>query len=72
MTNTIPDNAIIIPENSSDKYMAVSLTKDRVVLQLLKMDNYPIMLDKKILPHLIDALIDLHNSKLFDFPQETN
>ena len=76
MTPNIPENTIIIPKDNPDKYMSVRLTKDSVVLQLYKMsNNHPkldIALDKKILPHLIDALIDLHNSKKFDFPEETD
>lgn len=61
--NDIPEDAIILP-NEELKYLAVWQTEDRLNISLLNMgktDEYNIRLDKKILPHLVDALIELQN-----------
>lgn len=68
MSESIPPNAIILPkdQNDSQKYLAVSLEGDHLKLHLLKAANAFVRLDKKILPDLIDALIDLHNSEEYN------
>ena len=61
--NNIPDDAIILP-NEEIKYLAVWQTETRLIISLLNMgktDEYDIRLDKKIIPHLVDALIELQN-----------
>ena len=61
--NDIPEDAIILP-NEEIKYLAVWQTDDKLIISLLNMgktEEYDIRLDKKILPHLVDALIELQN-----------
>lgn len=61
--SNIPEDAIILP-NEELKYLAVWQTDDRLIISLLNMgktEEYDIRLDKKILPHLVDALIELQN-----------
>ena len=61
--SNIPEDAIILP-NEELKYLAVWQTDDRLIISLLNMgktEEYDIKLDKKILPHLVDALIELQN-----------
>jgi hypothetical protein len=55
----VPDDAIVLP-NDNISYLAVWQTEDRVKLQL-RFDNFTVALDKKIIPHLVDALIELQN-----------
>ena len=54
--SNVPDDAIVLPNS----YLAVWQTEDRVKLQL-RFDNFTVALDKKIIPHLVDALIELQN-----------
>ena len=42
-------------------YIAVSLTEDKLILTLKQFEDHFICLDKKILPYLVDALIELQN-----------
>lgn len=63
--NNIPEDAIILP-NKEIKYLAVWQTEHRLVLRLLKGpksngQDFNVYLDNKILPHLVDALIELQN-----------
>ena len=61
--NDIPEDAIILP-NEEIKYLAVWQTETSLVIRLLNFgeaDEFNIKLDKKILPHLVDALIELQN-----------
>jgi hypothetical protein len=59
--NQSPKDAIVIPDEQT-KYLTVWQTEDKLVLRLEKIENgYPIFLDKKILPDLVDALIELQN-----------
>ena len=61
--NDIPEDAIILP-NEEIKYLAVWQTETSLVIRLLyfgEADEFNIKLDKKILPHLVDALIELQN-----------
>ena len=55
----VPEDAIVLP-NDNISYLAVWQTEDRVKLQL-RFDNFTVALDKKIIPHLVDALIELQN-----------
>lgn len=63
--NDIPEDAIILP-NEEIKYLAVWQTEHKLVLRLLngpkvREQNFDVHLDNKILPHLVDALIELQN-----------
>lgn len=61
--NDIPEDAIILP-NEELRYLAVWQTETRLIISLLNMgktDEYNIRMDKQILPHLVDALIELQN-----------
>ena len=63
--NDIPQHAHILPDKKTN-YIAVWQTETKLVLRLLKGPkfnghDFDVKLDKKILPHLGDALIDLQN-----------
>lgn len=64
--NDIPEDAIILP-NEEIKYLAVWQTEHKLVLRLLNgpktngQDLDVFYLDNKILPHLVDTLIELQN-----------
>ncbi len=63
--NDIPQSAYILPDEKTG-YMAVWQTENRLVLRLLNGPkhnghDFDVHLDKKILPHLVDALIELQN-----------
>jgi hypothetical protein len=59
----VPQSAYILPDEKT-AYIAVWLTPSNLVIRLLQTkDQLDIKLDKKILPHLVDALIDLQNQK---------
>ena len=63
--NSIPEDAIILP-NKEIKYLAVWQTEHKLVLRLLNgpkvnEQNSDVYLDNKILPDLVDALIELQN-----------
>lgn len=59
MTN-IPDTAIIIP--ADDPYIAVDINKSlEIYLLRAGVDDLKVAFDKKIVPHLVDALIELQN-----------
>ena len=61
--NDIPEGAIILP-NDETRYLAVWQTETKLIISLMNMgktDEYDIRLDKKIIPHLVDALIELQN-----------
>lgn len=56
-------DAIILPDKGTS-YVAVWQTETKLVIRLLnsgKADEFDIKLDKKIIPHLVDALIELQN-----------
>lgn len=60
---TLPEDAIILP-NEDIRYIAIWQTENKLILRLLNMgqaDEYDIRLDRKIIPHLVDALIELQN-----------
>ena len=62
----LPDNAVTIP--ADDPYIAVWITDNKLVIRMLKVKSFgqnhsDIFLDKKILPHLVDVLIDIQNTK---------
>jgi len=50
----------ILPDKETG-YIAVWQTDTYLCIKLLKVDNFVVSLDKKIIPHLVDALIDLQN-----------
>jgi len=59
----IPQNAYVLPDEKTS-YIAVWQTETKLVLRLLNFgeaDDFDIKLDKKIIPHLVDALIELQN-----------
>lgn len=56
---TIPPDAITIPDEKTN-YMKVYLEDNKLVLNL-QFPQIPLKLDAKILPHLVDALIELQN-----------
>jgi hypothetical protein len=59
--NDIPREAYILP-NKETSYIAVWQTDTNLVIRLLRTkDQLDVKLDKKIIPHLVDALIDLQN-----------
>ena len=63
--SNIPEGAYILPDEKTS-YIAVWQTETKLVLRLLngpKLNGqeFDIKLDKKILPHLVDALIELQN-----------
>jgi hypothetical protein len=51
----------IIISAMENPYIAVSLTEDKLILTLKQFEDHFICLDKKILPYLVDALIELQN-----------
>ena len=60
---TLPEDAIILP-NEDIRYIAIWQTENKLILRLLNMgqaDEYDIRLDRKIIPDLVDALIELQN-----------
>jgi len=61
--NDIPQGAYILPDEET-RYIAVWQTDKSLFINLLKVgvDGLWVKLDKKIIPHLVDALIDLQNS----------
>ena len=59
----IPQNAYVLPDEKTC-YIAVWQTETSLVIRLLNFgeaDEFDIKLDKKIIPHLVDALIELQN-----------
>ena len=57
------EDAIILPDKETS-YIAIWQTETKLVLRLLnsgQADEFDIKLDKKIIPHLVDALIELQN-----------
>ena len=63
--NDIPQSAYILPDEKTS-YLAVWQTETKLVLRLLNGPKYngqefDVKLDKKIIPHLVDALIELQN-----------
>lgn len=58
---------ISIPKDAKKPYMQVWQTEDKLKLELLNLETpFLITLDKKILPDLVDALIELQNQKPTD------
>ena len=63
--SNIPEGAYILPDEKTS-YIAVWQTESELVLRLLNAPkfnghDFDVTLDKKIIPHLVDALIDLQN-----------
>jgi len=58
--NDIPLGAYILPDEKTE-YIAVWQDDKSLCIKLLKVDGLVVHLDKKIIPHLVDALIDLQN-----------
>ena len=61
--NDIVEDAIILPDEET-RYLAVWQTETKLIISLLNMgktNEYAISLDKNIIPHLVDALIELQN-----------
>jgi hypothetical protein len=60
--NDIPQSAYILPDEKT-RYIAVWQDDKGLFIKLLKVgvDGLWVKLDKKIIPHLVDALIDLQN-----------
>jgi hypothetical protein len=60
--NNIPQEAYILPDENTG-YIAVWQDDKSLCIKLLKVsaDGIVVKLDKQILPHLVDALIDLQN-----------
>jgi hypothetical protein len=56
----ISERAIVLPD-AETAYMSVDLSDGRLKLCLLQAGDYVVSLDSKILPHLVDALIELQN-----------
>jgi hypothetical protein len=59
----IPQNAYVLPDEKTS-YIAVWQNETRLVIRLLNFgasDEFDIKLDRKIIPHLVDALIELQN-----------
>ena len=57
------ENAIILPDET-ERYMSVDLDDKHLKICLFNVeDDFIISLDPKILPHLVDALIELQNRK---------
>ena len=61
--NDIPQGAYILPDEKIG-YIAVWQTNEKLCIKLLYCEGIVVYLDKKILPHLVDALIDLQNERL--------
>jgi hypothetical protein len=61
--NDIPQGAYILPDEKTG-YIAVWQTNEHLCIKLLYCEGIVVYLDKKILPHLVDALIDLQNERL--------
>jgi len=61
--NDIPQEAYILPDEKTG-YIAVWQDDKSLCIKLLKVstDGIVVKLDKQILPHLVDALIDLQNT----------
>ena len=58
-----PQSAYIFPDEKTG-YIAVWQTDISLVIRCLRYDvPFDLKLDKKIIPHLVDALIDLQNAK---------
>lgn len=56
---------ISIPKDTEKPYMQVWQTEDKLKLELLNLEKpFIITLDKRVLPDLVDALIELQNEKL--------
>jgi len=61
--NDIPQEAYILPDEKTG-YIAVWQTDTSLFIRILQTEvPIDLKLDKKILPHLVDALIDLQNQK---------
>jgi len=60
--NDVPQKAYILPDENTG-YIAVWQDDKSLCIKLLKVsaDGIVVKLDKQILPHLVDALIDLQN-----------
>ena len=54
--------AYTLPDEKTG-YIAVWQTDTSLCIKLLKSGDFVLKLDKKIIPHLVDALIDLQNQK---------
>jgi hypothetical protein len=61
--NNIPQGAYVLPDEKT-AYIAVWQDDTSLYIKLLKagVEGVWLKLDKQILPHLVDALIDLQNS----------
>ena len=59
--NNIPQGEYILPDEETG-YIAVWQDEKYLCIKLLKVDGLVIHLDKKIIPHLVDTLIDLQNT----------
>jgi hypothetical protein len=58
-----PQSAYILPDEKTG-YIAVWQTDADLFIRILQTEiPIDLKLDKKILPHLVDALIDLQNTK---------
>jgi hypothetical protein len=60
--NDLPQGAYILPDEETG-YIAVWQNDKSLCIKLLKVsaDGIVVKLDKQILPHLVDALIDIQN-----------
>lgn len=58
--NDIPQSAYILPDEKTG-YIAVWVDEKHLQIKLLKAEGFVVSLDKGIIPHLVDALIDLQN-----------
>lgn len=58
----VPNSAHFLPDTKT-KYIAVWADERSLCIKLLKsgIEGLIVTLDKKIIPHLVDALIDLQN-----------
>ena len=65
-----PQSAYILPDEKTS-YIAVWQTDTSLCIKLLRSLNFVVQLDKKIIPHLVDALIDLQNEKTNDKPLDS-
>jgi len=61
LMNNIPQGEYILPDEETG-YIAVWQDEKYLCIKLLKVDGLVIHLDKKIIPHLVDTLIDLQNT----------
>ena len=59
-SSQLPQNAYVLPDEKT-RYMAVWTDETKLKFRLLYADGVDIVLDKKILPHLVDALFELQN-----------